>query len=124
METTYVFRSFNDIEAIEIVGVGLINGTQRITVEKLRTTSVYDSTPIVVTTLTGMDLGQVISIQGVLNVEAVPGAELRVDLKPEESYTDGSDIHAARNLRTLLRHHNGYDFLSTIRKYEQILDLV
>lgn len=77
-----------------------------------------------VTTLTGLDPGQVISIQGTINVEAVPGSELRVDLKPTDSIGDPHDIVAARNLRCALRGHYGFDFISTIEDYREIINIV
>lgn len=97
-----------------------LDGVQTVTIEKLRTSAVYDTTPTVVTTLTGMDAGQVISIQGIINMEVVPGPDLRVDVKPEDSIKDGHDIEAARNLRIILRHHYGFDYLSTIQRYREI----
>jgi hypothetical protein len=124
IDATYTFRSVNDIDKIEIRNSTSIPADYSVTIEKLRTTSVYDSTPMVVTTLTGLDSGQVISVSGLINVEAVPGAQLRIDLKPEDDLHDGSDAHAARNLRVLLRHYDGYDFLSTISRYEKVLDMV
>lgn len=120
----FTFRSFNDIEAIEIHGTTDLVGQQTITIEKLRTSSVYDSNPTAVVTLTGMDSGQVISVQGIINVEAVPGSDLRVDVKPEDNIKDGGDIHAARNLRIVLRKHLGYDFISTTERYKEILSMV
>lgn len=59
---TFTFQSFNDIEGIEIVGASPLIGVQTITIEKLRTSDSYDTNPMVVTTLTGLDPGQVISI--------------------------------------------------------------
>jgi hypothetical protein len=47
-----------------------------------------------------------------------------VDVKPEDNIKDGNDIEAARNLRTILRHHYGYDFLSTIKRYGEIRQIV
>ena len=57
-------------------------------------------------------------------MEAVPGPDLRVDLKPEDCIKDGNDIEAARNLRTVLRHQYGFDFLSTIARYREMQALV
>lgn len=79
---------------------------------------------MVITTMTGMDPGQVISITGEMNVEAVPGAELRIDIKAEDQHQDGTDIEAARNLRAILRRHSGYDFISSVDRYKEILKLV
>lgn len=61
---SFTFRSFNDIEGFQIISKTgeSLDGVQTVTIEKLRTSAVYDSTPTVVTTLTGMDAGQVISI--------------------------------------------------------------
>lgn len=122
----FVFKSFNDIEGIEVYSdppVGL-EGVQTVTIEKLRASNVYDSSPMVVTTVTGVDPGQVISIQGVINVEAIPGEDLRVDIKPEDDIKDGKDIQGARNMRIVLRHYYGFDFVSTVTKYQEIVRLM
>jgi len=57
VSTSRTFRSINDIECIEVVGPRAILGAQLVTIQKLRTASIYDANPIVVTTLTGMDPG-------------------------------------------------------------------